>query len=90
MLGMDYLYLGLNKRLTEIQSIRFSVLLNGNDLSFLYYPAYGLNIAENVDLSLEAMFTDGQDGSEYKPTSQQDPSGLVGGNLFLLKLRFSF
>jgi hypothetical protein len=90
LLGQDYVYLGFNKRIYEIQNIRFSILLNANDMSFLYYPAYGLNIAENVDLSLEGMFTDGQDGSEYKPTSAQDPSGYIGGNSLFLKLRFSF
>jgi hypothetical protein len=89
-LGMDYYYFGLSKILTEIQSVSFSLILNANDRSFMFYPAYTFNVAENVDLSLEAMFPDGEDGSEYKPISSVDPSGLIGSNILFLKLRFSF
>ncbi len=89
-LGMDYFFFGANKMLDEITNIRFSLLTNADDLSFIFYPSYNRNISQNVDLSLEALLSFGEKGSEYNPTDVQDPDGFMGSNLFFLKLRYSF
>lgn len=89
-LGMDYLYFGVNKLLDEITGIRGSVLLNADDLSFILYPSYTRNIFQNVDLSLEALLSIGEKGTEYNPTDTQDPDGFMGSNMVFLKVRYSF
>ncbi|MBN2058028.1 MAG: hypothetical protein JW782_04475 [Candidatus Saganbacteria bacterium] len=89
-LGMDYYYIGTNKLLDELTDLRFSLLLNADDLSFIFYPALSHNLFQNFDLSLEAMFSGGQPGSEYMPTAAEDPSYLMGSNLILLRGRYSF
>jgi len=89
-LARDYVYFGINKILDEITQVRASYLLNVNDKRFIIYPSYTRNIAQNVDLSLEAMLTGGEEGTEYKPSALQDPTGLMGSNIYFLKLRYSF
>ena len=89
-LGTDYLFLGLNKMLDEITTVSLSYLWNMNDSGFILYPAYSRNIYENVDLNLEAMFTGGDSGSEYKPTDAEDSAGLLGSNTLFIKFKFSF
>ncbi|MFC1540444.1 hypothetical protein ACFL1W_01860 [Candidatus Margulisiibacteriota bacterium] len=89
-LGRDYLYFDLHKMLDEITGIRFSLLTNLDDLSYLIYPSFSRNIFQNVDLSLEAMLTGGQSGSEFYPTDAQDPSGLSGSKLLLARIKYSF
>ncbi|MBU0671693.1 MAG: hypothetical protein KJ732_01550 [Candidatus Margulisbacteria bacterium] len=89
-LGMDYFYFAAYKALDEITNIRFSLLLNADDLSRIYYPTFSRNIFQNFDLSLEAMLTGGDTGSEFKPTLTQDTTGLMGSNLILLRFRYSF
>lgn len=89
-LSMDYVYFGVNKMLDEITNIRFSLLSNADDLSFIFYPSYTRNIFQNVDLSLEALLSLGEKGSEYNPTDTQDPDGFMGSNIVFLKLRYSF
>jgi hypothetical protein len=89
-LAMDYVYFDLHKMLDEISGIRFSLLTNLDDLSCIFYPSYSRNILENVDLSLEAMLIGGPDGSEYYPTDAQDPTGLSGSKLVLVRVRYSF
>ena len=64
--------------------------MNLDDSSRIIYPAYSRNIYEDIDLSLEAMFQSGEDGSEYHPTSVQDPGGFLGSNIYFLKLKYSF
>lgn len=89
-LGMDYFYFGANKPLDEITNLRFSLLLNADDLSHIFYPSYSRNIFQDLDLSLEAMLTGGESGSEYQPTDQQDPSGLIGSKIVFVRVRYSF
>ncbi|MBU1026795.1 MAG: hypothetical protein KKA31_03595, partial [Candidatus Margulisbacteria bacterium] len=89
-LGMDYIFLGLNKNLDELTSIRLSYLANADDYSYIFYPAYNRNIFEHVDLSLEAMITGGQGGSEYMPTDARDPTGLIGSKIVFVKLQYNF
>ncbi len=89
-LGMDYFYFGVNKLLDEITGIRGSVLLNADDLSCIFYPSYTRNIFQNVDLSLEALLSLGEKGTEYNPTDTQDPDGFMGSNIVFLKVRYSF
>lgn len=89
-LAMDYLYFGTNKLLDELTQIRLSFLANVNDMSFVVYPSYTKNIAENVDLSFEALLETGSDGSEFRPTPEQDSTGFLGSNIYFVKFRFSF
>jgi len=78
-LGMDYLYLGTNKILDEISGVRYSLLLNADDLSFIFYPVYTRNLIENLDMSLEAMLRAGAEGTEF-----------MDSNLVLARMRYSF
>ncbi|KPJ69554.1 hypothetical protein AMJ44_03585 [candidate division WOR-1 bacterium DG_54_3] len=89
-LGMDYFYFGVNKLVDEITGIRGSVLLNADDLSFILYPSYTRNIFQNVDLSLEALLSIGEKGTEYNPTDTQDPDGFMGSSIIFIKLRYNF
>ena len=83
-LGRDYLYFGINKNLDEITKISGSVIANLNDQSFLIYPSYSRNVAENVDLSVESMLLGGQIGSEYNSTD------FGAGKLGLVRIKYSF
>lgn len=89
-LAMDYFFIGFNKTLDEITQIRFSSLLNADDLSYIIYPSYNRNIFENTDLSLEALLEFGEAGTEYKPTSSQDTTGLLGSNMLFVRYKYSF
>ncbi|MDD5594508.1 MAG: hypothetical protein PHG97_07200 [Candidatus Margulisbacteria bacterium] len=89
-LGMDYLFFSANSIIDEITQVRCSVLTNLDDLSWLIYPSYTRNIEQNVDLAVEAMLTGGQPGSEYNPSAAQDPNGLGGSKLALIRMIFSF
>ncbi len=89
-LGKDYLYFGIGKMLDEITNMKFSLLLNADDMSYIFYPSYSRNIFENIDLGLEAMLVRGAEGSEYFPTDAQDSTGLLGSSMALLRIRYSF
>lgn len=89
-LGRDYFYFGVNKMLDEITNIRFSLLTNADDLSFVFYPSYTRNIFQDIDLSLEALISTGEKGTEYNPTDAQDPDGFMGSDIVFLKVRYSF
>jgi len=89
-MGTDYLFVGLNKILDEITQIKGSLLINLKDQSFLVYPAYTRNIGQFLDLSVEGMLTGGVEGSEFYPTDQQDPTGLTGSKLLLIRLIYNF
>jgi len=89
-LGMDYFYFGANRLLDEITNLRFSLLLNADDLSFIFYPSYTRNILQHLDLSLEALISAGEKGTEYNPTDTQDPDGFMGSNIFFVKFRYNF
>jgi hypothetical protein len=89
-LGMDYFYFGVHKLLDEITNLRFSLLANADDLSFVFYPSYTRNISQNLDLSLEALLSSGEKGTEYNPTDTQDPDGFMGSNMFFIKFRYNF
>jgi len=89
-LGMDYVYFGLNKNLDEITSIRLSFLINADDLGFIVYPSYSRNIYQNIDISLEALIEYGTDGSEVRPTDQQDTTKFLGSSMLFTRLRYSF
>lgn len=86
----NHLYLGVNRILDEITEVKTAFILNLMDRSFLIYPAYTRNIGQNLDLSLEALLNGGADGSEFYPNDQQDPTGLGGGKMALLRLIFNF
>jgi hypothetical protein len=89
-LGRDYYYFGLHKMLDEITGIRFSLLLNADDLSSIFYPSFSRNISQNIDVGLDALLQGGEDGSEYHPTLAQDPTGLMGSNIIFARLKYSF
>jgi hypothetical protein len=89
-LGRDYAYFSLNKLLDEINNVRFSLITNLNDLSFIFYPAYSRNIFQNVDLSLEALLMGGDEGSEYSPGDFLDPTGFIGSDAVLVRVRWGF
>ena len=89
-LGRDYVYFGLNKLLDEITNVRFSLITNLNDLSFIFYPTYSRNIFQNIDLSLEALLMGGEDGSEYSPGDFLDPTGFIGSDAVLVRVRWGF
>jgi hypothetical protein len=89
-LGMDYFYIGVNKLLDEITNLRFSLLANADDLSFIFYPSYTRNVLQHLDLSLEALISAGEKGTEYNPTDTQDPDGFMGSNIFFVKFRYNF
>jgi len=89
-LGMDYLYFGTNKTLDEISQVRFSILLNADDSSFLFYPTYSRNVLENLDMSLEALIHTGAEGTDFNPSASQDSSGFMSSNLALIRARYSF
>jgi len=89
-LAKDYFYFGISKLLNEITRISGSFILNANDLSFIFYPSYSRNIFPNIDLDLQALLVGGTEGSEYKPTAEQDSTGLLGSNLLILRLTYNF
>lgn len=89
-LGKDYVYIGLSKLLDELTQVRLTFMANAGDMSYIIYPYYSRNIIENVDLNLEALFEGGAVGGEYQPTDAEDPSGLLGSNIYFVKLRYSF
>jgi hypothetical protein len=89
-LGMDYLYFGLNKIIDELTNVRASFIMNLNDQSFIIYPSYTRSISQDIDLSFEAMLTGGQDGSEFCPSSSQDPTGLAGSKMVLVRAAYNF
>lgn len=89
-LAKDYFYFGVSKLLNEITRISGSFILNANDLSFIFYPSYSRSIFQNVDLDFEVLLVGGTEGSEYKPTVQQDTTGLLGSNLLILRLTYNF
>jgi hypothetical protein len=89
-LGVDYFYFGCSKMLDELTTIRLSCLMNADDLSNIVYPAISYNMTENIDLSLEAMFSGGESGSEYMPTDQIDPSGFMGSRIVFVKWKYTF
>jgi len=89
-LGMDYIYLGFNKTIDEITSIRFSLLMNADDQTWIFFPSYERNVMQNVDVGLVAMVLGGQEGGEYNPTFGQDPTGFIASKRILIKLRCSF
>ncbi|MBU1617493.1 MAG: hypothetical protein KKF06_06960 [Candidatus Margulisbacteria bacterium] len=65
-LAMDYLFFSVNKNLDELTALRGSILTNLDDSSFILYPALTRSLTEDLDLSLEAMFSGGKSGSEYE------------------------
>ena len=89
-LGMDYLFFSANKILDELTEVRGSVIMNLDDMGFILYPQYLRNIRQNLDLALEAMLVGGQEGSEFKPSYQLDPTGLLGGNILFIKFIYNF
>lgn len=89
-LGMDYLYLGLNKIVDEITTLKGSLLTNLNDQSFLVYPALTRSLSQNLDLSLESMILGGQQGTEYDPGPGLDPTGFSGSIFGMVRLMWSF
>lgn len=88
--GMDYLFLSANKIIDEITTVTGSVLVNLDDQSFMIYPQYARNIAQNLDLNLEAMLLGGPDGSEFVPPSAFDPYGFGGSKMALVRITYNF
>ena len=88
--GMDYLFFGVNKIIDEITQIRGSVIANLDDMSYIFYPQFTRNVSQNVDVSLEALLTGGQLGSEFNPTDQQVSGGFAGSKLFLIRILYNF
>ena len=89
-LARQYLYIGTNYALDELSSVSTAVILNSNDGGFIFYPAYSKNISQNIDISFELMFPGGGEGTEYNPSSAQDPTGLLGGRAIFMKVKNSF
>lgn len=88
--GMDNLYFGASKIMDEITRISGSAIFNLNDYSFLIYPSFSRNVAENVDLNLEAMVLGGEEGSQYYPPAANDPTGFGGSKIGLIRVKYSF
>lgn len=89
-LGMDYLYLGINKIVDEITTLKGSLLTNLNDQSFLIYPALTRSLSQNLDLSLESMILGGPPGTEYDPGPFFDPSGFYGSIFGLARFSYNY
>ncbi len=89
-LGMDYLFFSANKIIDELTNIRCSLIGNLDDLSYIIYPQYSRNISQNVDLNLEAMWIDGQSGSEYNPPAILDPDGFGGSKMVMIRVIYSY
>ncbi|NQU18423.1 MAG: hypothetical protein HQ564_10230 [Candidatus Saganbacteria bacterium] len=83
-LGNNSLYLGINNNLDEITKISGSTIINLDDQSFLIYPSYSRNVAENVDVSIESMVLGGQEGTEY------NRSEFGGSKLGFVRVKYSF
>ena len=88
--GMDYLYFGASKSLDELTRVSGSSIMNLDDYSFLLYPSFSRNVAENIDLNLEAMVLGGEEGSEYYPPAAQDPTGFGNSKFGLIRVKYSF
>lgn len=88
--GVDYLFCSANKIIDEITTVTASVLVNLDDQSFMIYPQYARNIAQNLDLNLEVMLLGGQDGSEFVPPAAQDTSGFGGSKMVLARITYNF
>jgi len=89
-LAREYVYFGLNKMLDELSTVSFSYIQNMVDFSYILYPSYTYNILQNWDLTFAALLENGNSGSEYNPTSVQDPTGFLGSNFYFLKLHYHF
>jgi hypothetical protein len=89
-LGMDYLFISANRIIDEITQVKFSALTNLDDLSWLVYPSYSRNIAQNVDLAVEALLLGGPAGSEYNPPIAMDPAGMGSSKLALVRIIFNY
>ncbi len=89
-LAKDYLYVGISKIIDEITQVRSSIIMNLDDKSFIFYPQYMRNVMQNLDISLDAFMTFGQNGSEYYPGLTLDPSGLLESKLVLVRAVFYF
>jgi len=89
-LAMDYFYFGFKKMLDELTTIQLSIILNADDLSQIVYPSFSYNFSQNIDVSLEGLFSGGEPGSEYMPTSQIDPTGFIGSKIIYTKIKYSF
>jgi hypothetical protein len=76
--------------LDEITNLRFSLLMNADDMSHIFYPSLSHNIHQNIDVSLDVMLVGGQPGSEYRPTDAIDPTGFIGSNIIFVRARYSF
>lgn len=88
--GMDYLFFGVNRILDELTSLRGSLIVNLDDLSWIIYPQYTRNVKQNLDLSLEAMLLGGPEGSEFVPPTAQDPLGFGGSKMVMVRLICNF
>lgn len=88
-LGCDYLFIGFNKIINELATVKLSMIGNLNDQSFLVYPSYTRSISQFVDLSFEGMVTGGTEGSEFKPGTK-DTTGFGGSNMALARIIYNF
>jgi len=88
--GVDYLYCSANKIINEITTVTVSLLTNLDDQSFMIYPQFTRSLSQNVDLSLEALITGGELGSEFNPTDQQVSDGFAGSKVLLARVLYSF
>ncbi|MDD4179259.1 MAG: hypothetical protein PHH14_04335 [Candidatus Margulisbacteria bacterium] len=89
-LAADYLYIGTTAIINEITTFKTSVLANLNDQSWMFYPVYSRNIAQNWDLNLEAMVLGGPDDSEFVPPAVWDPNGFGRSKMAQVKLTYNF
>lgn len=89
-LAREYVYFGVGKDITELMYLRGGVIYNLTDQSYIVYPSYSYNIFTDTDLMLEALLLGGEEGSEYNPYPAEDPTGLLGGSVYFIKLRVSF
>jgi len=89
-LASDYVYFDLNNMLDELTTIRLDLILNIVDGSNIVYPSFSRSLSDNLDMSIEMMLRNGVDGAEFTPNDTQDPTGVIGANLFFWKFRYSF
>jgi len=89
-LARHYASFSVSKMITEIEQVRGAVICNLVDGGLLLYPSYSYNLMEDLDLYIEAIFYSAEQGDEWSPDPAIDPLGIIGSNMYFVRLKYSF
>lgn len=89
-MARNYTYVSLTKDFWDLHYLTFVTIYNLDDGSHVYYPMWQYNMMDDLDLYFGVLVVGGNSGTEYNPTSAQDPTGLLGNGYYFVKIRWSF